>query len=318
MGAAGRLRTYSRGRDYAQRGKVRGFILGDPRIAGEVSGSGGQIYHQSIGVQTRRGRIRFDGDCSCPMQSNCKHVVAVLFGCLDQMHSPAESRRFEPALSERVSAWLQQVQRVADDAGAAAVSRSTSAQRLVYVLIPDRDSGRVEVQLCKARIGTNGAIVSASVFNDIYRLLNYPTAFARPADLHTARLFVAMSAQCSLFVGRSEARGAAGADFIRMVRERACLGWVEQKRDLKAGPIHQIKGGPAREGGLAWRARSDEVGVLRLGWQFADGAPIDFVLPTEPPMYVQAGLLGELILPDGEQALPVHCRCWQRVRLAWA
>jgi hypothetical protein len=298
--------TYARGRDYAERGKVRGLILGDPRIAGEVSGSGGQLYRQSIGVQTRRGRIRFDGDCNCPMQSNCKHVVAVLIRCLDQMPGLPESGHFEPTLSAGLSVWLQHVRLAVDAAGTSAVSKSTSTQRLVYVLIPDRPSGRIEVQLCKARMDAGGGVVSASVFNDIYSLLNYPAAFAGPADLHAARLFVAMSAQCSVFVGRSEAHGAAGADFIRLVRDRGRLGWAEEKRDLKAGPVHQIKAGPAREGGLGWRARSDDAGLLRLVWKFSDGAPIEFVLPTEPPMYVQDGLLGELILTDGGQALPVR------------
>ncbi|HEU4373497.1 MAG TPA: DEAD/DEAH box helicase [Telluria sp.] len=297
--------TYGRGRDYAQRGKVRGLLLGDPCIAGEVSGSGGQLYHQSIRVQTRRGRIRFDGDCSCPMQSNCKHVVAVLIRCLDQISVRTEPSRFEPALSEHASAWLVQVQRAVDDASASVAKRGKSAQRLVYVLIPDRDAGRVEVQLCKARVSTGGAIASASVFNDIFSLLNYSSA-AGPADLHAARLFVAMSAQCSLFTGRSEARGAAGADFIRLVRDRGCLGWAAQKRDLKAGPVHRIEAGPAREGGLAWRARGGEAGLMHLDWQFADGGAIDFVLPTEPPMYVRDGLLGELILPSGAQAIPLH------------
>ena len=94
--------TYGRGHGYVQRGKVRALALNNDRLESKVSGSGGLVYQQSTSATVYRGELRFKGACSCPMQSNCKHVVAALLGWLEQMPAaPAPSRRAEPSAAAR-------------------------------------------------------------------------------------------------------------------------------------------------------------------------------------------------------------------------
>ena len=301
--------TYARGRDYARQGKVSRARMGDPYIAGEVGGSGGKSYSQSIQVALRRGRVHFDGDCDCPMDRNCKHVVAVLICCLDQMAGMAPPEPSEPALPLGLSVWLQQVQQLqkaVDGKGAPPAKLGKPVSRLMYVLLPGRSSAAPEVQLCKARVRPDESIASASTLNDIWGMLHSTPDFVKPADVHAMRMFVAMSQHCSLHQGRSAVCGETGASFIRLVRAAGCLGSARDLADLRTGAIEPIKEGPARDGGLSWRELGDRADVLRLDWHFADGALIDSVLPTEPPMYIANGLLGELILPAGVQALPIR------------
>ena len=298
--------TYARGRDYAARGKVSRAKLGDPCIAGKVGGSGGSSYSQSIRVALKRGRVHFDGDCDCPMNRNCKHVVAVLICCLDQMTGKNAP---EPALPQGLSVWLQQVQQLqkaVDGKGTSAAKPGKPVSRLMYVLLPGRASATLEVQLCKARVRPDASIASASPLNDIYGMLHSTPDFVKPADVHAMRMFVAMSQHCSLHQGRSAVCGETGASFIMLVRDAGCLGWARDLADLRIGLIEPVGEGTARDGGLSWRELDHRADVLRLDWQFADGTPIDCVLPTEPPMYLANSLLGELRLPVGVQALPIR------------
>jgi uncharacterized Zn finger protein len=67
--------TLQRGQDYARRGLVLSFeAMADGTLRGEVSNGRGNRYRQRI----RFGRGVFEGDCSCPVGVNCKHVAAVL------------------------------------------------------------------------------------------------------------------------------------------------------------------------------------------------------------------------------------------------
>jgi superfamily II DNA or RNA helicase len=312
--------TYGRGHDYAERGKVRGFATNAASIDAKVSGSGGQLYHQSIDVLDRHNSIRFKGACTCPMQHNCKHVVAVLLRCLDEMpsvaatrrpgpalrHAEPVARRAEPALPHAVSAWLHQVQQALETASASVAKKSAAIQRLMYVLVPDRATGRVNLFLCKARMGVGGGILSASVFNDTYSLLSRPPAFVGPAELYLVRLFAAMSGNGGFSVTLTEPRDETGFHFMRLILEADCVGWAEARADFKTGLIEPVKAGPARAGGLAWAAQGGASDTVRLAWQFTDGAPIDGMLPTAPAMYLQHGVLGELILADAARALPIR------------
>ena len=72
--------SHARGAAYWRNGNVRSAKWQKrgreaPVLIGRVSGSVG-YYDQVIRVDAARGSI--DGDCSCPVGHNCKHVVAAL------------------------------------------------------------------------------------------------------------------------------------------------------------------------------------------------------------------------------------------------
>ena len=101
--------TLARGRDYFQRGKVLRCQLAGTELEGVVSGSGRNVYEQTICLNDDP-RWPIDGSCSCPMEYNCKHVAAVLFAFLERR--PA-SARFPAPLSYASQAWLQSLVRTA-------------------------------------------------------------------------------------------------------------------------------------------------------------------------------------------------------------
>lgn len=72
--------AYDRGVAYARDGAVRRVVWDAPRrtISGLVAGSGRELYRTSISLVTE-GAVRVAASrCSCPMQSECKHVIATL------------------------------------------------------------------------------------------------------------------------------------------------------------------------------------------------------------------------------------------------
>ena len=91
----------SRGRDYWKNGRVRSVKWqtgGDgPTLISTVRGSSGnydQVTHVDLDLEN------IDGDCTCPVSYNCKHVVAALLAANpesieseagDFAHSPAKS-----------------------------------------------------------------------------------------------------------------------------------------------------------------------------------------------------------------------------------
>jgi superfamily II DNA or RNA helicase len=304
--------TYARGQGYARGGKVRQLVLedNDNRIESKVSGSAGHLYRQSIEVRNGRKGIRFEGDCSCPVGYNCKHVVAALLNCLEQADADADGG--QQALPRAMSAWLLQLQELqavaksADARGGTQGKGGKGAQRLLYVLVPDRSTGTVGLCLCTARMRADGGVVSATVNRETYNLLNYPPAFVGPDDLYAVRLFEAMSGSRGFSVAVTEPTDAMGSHMLRTVVDAGGLGWAAARADLKPGLVHPLAPGPAREGALAWGRDPNSADGMRLAWQFADGGAIDFVVPTAPPMVAGNGLLGELILPEALRALPIR------------
>ncbi|WP_226642749.1 DEAD/DEAH box helicase [Microbulbifer variabilis] len=78
-----------RGKDYFRNGKVQEFNVSyDGRtITGRVSGSYASYYKQHIEIieDPVLRRFEIDGECSCPVGYNCKHVAAVLMAAVNEI-----------------------------------------------------------------------------------------------------------------------------------------------------------------------------------------------------------------------------------------
>ncbi|MES2758468.1 MAG: DEAD/DEAH box helicase [Pseudomonadota bacterium] len=296
--------TYNRGRAYAQKGYVRTVNVDEVGIQSKVEGSGGQLYRQSIVVIRRRNGIGFDGDCSCPMDHNCKHVVAVLLAGLDR-HGAAAAADIGPPLPYALVSWLDLVRETAATATAAVPAKSQAGQRLMYVLVPDGSGVRLKLHLSKTRARADGSIASATIGRDTASLLNNPPAYASSADIYTLRLFASMFSYSSYGVAVTEPRDETGNHFLRHVLDEGNLGWAEATSAFKAGAISPVAAGPARAARLGWSADGQTIGSMRLAWLFDDGEPVHFILPTKPPMYLHDYLLGELVLGDTARTVPM-------------
>lgn len=141
--------TVEKGYSYQAQGRVTALEISDDltRVSAKVRGSAPRPYRVDIRLGFSGDRLaNLDGDCSCPMVVNCKHVAATLLEVLSEKEpsaEPALPRAREallkvappPVLSFEVSTWLENVGKaVRDDDYPAELN-----QRLLYCLHPSQE-----------------------------------------------------------------------------------------------------------------------------------------------------------------------------------
>lgn len=291
--------TLARGEAYARQGKVIDVRRTGSRVDSEVEGSGSRDYQQTIHISAGRHGVSFEGDCSCPMDYNCKHVVAALLASLDHAASPCGS-----ALPTEAERWFQ-VARTLPEMQARAPAAPQSGHRLAYVLIPDRHAKALRLHLCKARVRKDGSIGSATVHNETYGLLASAPAYVNRADEEAIRLVAALRAG-GMVVDGAVPVGRIGARLLDQLCAEGKLLRADTVVELKRGNVYAIHPGPLRSATLGWHPDEGGQESVGLRWRFDDGMPIDHVLATEPICYLdlQQGILGELTLPGQLAAVP--------------
>ena len=287
--------TLARGRAYASEGRVLAVRRdGDGRIEGTVRGSGGKVYRQSIRLGTSSRNLLCDGVCSCPMDYNCKHVVAVLLASLEQAPGTA--------LTPTAEHWLQKL------ASVQALTRlraqpTNTGYALVYVLVPRQHDAVLVLHLCKARVRKDGSIAGATPHSDFYSLLASPPSYMQPEDEEPIRLIAALRTG-EVYQLAPRPGGRLGARLLGQLCAEGRLLWADSVAGLRQGRLAQVRPGPARQVALGWHADAPGSEVLALRWRFDDGAAVEHVLPTEPVCYLDGGMLGEATLPEQLAALP--------------
>ena len=90
--------TLAKGRVYQMQKRVLSCTVGRLGagwgIAAEVRGSTAPRYEVSIDIANKDGAPSIQGECSCPMRHDCKHVAAVMLHILQQ-----PGQWFNPAAS---------------------------------------------------------------------------------------------------------------------------------------------------------------------------------------------------------------------------
>ena len=213
-----------------------------------------------------------------------------------------------PALPAPVASWLQRVEAAAHPQPrltAEIKDPKITQYRFVYVLAPTNGGRHVALCLCKARLRPTGEVAAASPVSEVFSLLSAPPAYLEGDDEDLVRFFIAMrSGAASAGGGATEPKGKVGAILLQMLLEQDKLLWANSWADMANGLIYPLKAGAEREANLVWR---DEGRSARLGWQVqpASGAThtaadqIDYMLPTDPPWYIDNLSCGPLALNRG-------------------
>jgi superfamily II DNA or RNA helicase len=296
--------TYARGADYHRRNLVMEAGLSEGVVRGLVSGSSEDCYRQTIKLKAPGGRVRFEGDCSCPMRHNCKHVVAVLLAVCEAGMNERETESADE-LPYEMAKWLSTLEFQAESARRqphTARKPPKVEYRLIYVLMPLPGSATMRLHMCKGRVAADGAIRSATLLTDLYAFHSAPPAYLREEDHAPATVFVGLLKNI-WGATTLEPVGKGAAKLLSQLGEMGVLYRSDDRAGLGGG-LCQLRHGPPRAGALAWRA--DDAGTtLRLRWQLDEGDVIDHVLPTSPPWYVQGDCAGPLELPAAFGALPI-------------
>ncbi|WP_342118406.1 DEAD/DEAH box helicase [Pseudoduganella sp. OTU4001] len=213
-----------------------------------------------------------------------------------------------------VATWLQRVDAAAHPKPKLApveIDPKQTNYKLIYVLAPTSGGRHVALCLYKARLKPNGDVAAASPVSEVFSLLSAPPAFLAPGDEDLVRFFVAMRSGPNSQTGSAtEPRGKIGASLLQMLSEQEKLLWANSWSDVGNGLVYPMKPGPLRNANLAWR---EEGKGLRLGWQVEvpEGAKhhgadqIDYMLPTEPPWYIDNLSAGVLQLNQGGTTIPL-------------
>jgi superfamily II DNA or RNA helicase len=217
-------------------------------------------------------------------------------------------------LPAALAGWLQRVDAAAHPKGQL-IDPQLNPHRLIYVLAPGSGGRRVALCLYKARLRANGDVASASPVNEVFSLLSAPPAFMLPGDEDLVRFFVAMrSGQNAQTGSAAEPKGKMGALLLQTLCDQGKLLWSNSWADVGNGMVYPLQAGPLREARLLWR---DEGRQLRLSWQVAPPAgsrpgrgaqvdqvdQVDYMLPTDPPWYIDNLSCGVLKLECGEQGI---------------
>jgi superfamily II DNA or RNA helicase len=162
--------SYVRGADYARRGAVlhATWDREDNTLRGTVRGDGGHIYQAAALFSLRGGLARFEmGECSCPVEFNCKHVIAVILSAL----APGSSGAVQPERPQP-AAWEQSLRSLLDSGGSARPGTTSLAIELALAVGPapaqrghHATAGRAPMRLMArlVRQGKNGGWVGSDL-----------------------------------------------------------------------------------------------------------------------------------------------------------
>lgn len=298
-------KTYAdRGRAYARQGRVTESTGAEGRrmVFARVRGSGRESYSQTIALDwSDDGNLAgIDGECSCPVGYNCKHVAAVLFEAdpilrTSDAPAPKRTRALTPkvapqALSGPLQVWLEsrpkQAQAAPND------YPSTVQNRIFYVLSRERD--HLTVQPYKVRLkkdGTLGKGARRYDFGNINSLT--PPKFVLPVDYRIRRYLSLAGWYSGLHSGSRLPDGEEGGKTLELLISTGRARWL----DLVG--IALIRG-TERAGRFFWHQETSGSQSVRV--ESADGETV-LPLPIEPLWYIdpKTGACGPLDtdLPPG-------------------
>ncbi|OIQ77112.1 hypothetical protein GALL_411990 [mine drainage metagenome] len=278
--------TLERAEGYFRAGHVVS-VAADQRggVESEVRNARGEVYRQTTEIEApsaRHPKGRINGLCTCPMQSNCKHVAAALFALASgEARPPAPA---VPTLSGPVQSWLRRARTL----------RETSAppdplleprpddypaaikDRLCYVL--DTLQPGLRIDLYKGRVNAQGTGLTKAMrrYDLLYRLRSdgAGAGFLRPVDLD----LVGQLARARLLTGQPTY----GYDLPEALQSRTTAGAALMRALCATG---RLFGDAQPEAVLVW---AEAAFPTTLGWAVApDGSQrLSFVSPTGDPLEV--------------------------------
>ncbi len=275
---------FVRGRSYFEQGRVESVKIAEENPAsvlleGAVSGSNGHRYLQKVAIHRSDDLLDIDGDCSCPMEYNCKHVAAI---CLVYRERLSERTVASNASTDGI--LLQWLQRLAEHAS----DTPGTSEFLVYVLklAPAQTANprSVQVELRLVRRRSKGVGYTKGRKIRIYNLIyDYQKpAYLRDLDRDIARLLATTPE--SAYQSDPTLSGIGGHLALEKMVESGRCHWEESTHPaLGAGETRQLS--------IQWRTSERADMHLALSVD-----PPAHVVLTEPPMYLDAAQnrVGEL------------------------
>ena len=271
--------AYERGLSYhrqerCQLTSVR-YENGELHLAAKTRGSGRSSYQQDVFIQSFDDELSIEGECSCPVGYNCKHVVSACLAYRQRI----ENKRHQQADSEAFTQWL----------GSLSADRHRELvpgdDYLLYHLNTIRYRSGIEVDFGIARLKKDGTFGKErrKYLSDVasYNGANY----LDDTDRQVISLLRAASAGGW---SKAELSGVAGHAALPLLLKSGRCFWGEQN-------TLPLKSAEALQAQPQWVEQEDKL-ILRL-----DLPPGYITIPVIPPYYIDpdSQRAGPLQLPSG-------------------
>ena len=284
-----------KGHAYKAQGRVSELEISEDltHIRAKVRGSSASKYR--VDIQLDFGHDRLDalnGECSCPMTFNCKHVVATLLEALSGKPQPPNTAsagkqvelvpRAPPPLPYEINEWLEKF-------GTALRGDDYPAelnQRLLYCLEPSHDGVQtpvLEVSLRSVRVLKGGDFATNYAQPSVHDFAaERAPKYYRDSDID---ILTQLSRRSSRYSYRKQPQP---VELLQRIVATGRAFWLDHKRP-------PLRWGELREGRVEWRQASQRGVAPQLI------VPGTIALNAEPPVYVDeaGGTIGpvELNLP---------------------
>ena len=276
--------TYQRGKGYAHRGRTFGIQVEnhtplDLHFTAVTQGSGNNQYRQDILLTYPEpgSPPELDGQCSCPVGYNCKHVVSA---CLTY-----RTHADHYAMQGNFADWLSAQFGVQHDQAAA----TQANERLHYRLAFGPESGQATVELRLSRRKRNGGWGRGTPISLLAVGSPYNATRNALTELDREILDQLRVANPYLGSGPATLRGRQGGLALTWMLQTGRLYWHKE-------PDNPITEGRTRQLALTWRAHRDQYWLLPT---LEEGEA--HLLLLSPPRYLDTGALtmGPVALPEG-------------------
>jgi superfamily II DNA or RNA helicase len=273
-------RAFVRGLDYARSQRVlevKRHERGDGWLV-EARVRGNSVYRQQIRISEFDRHVEIEGECTCPVGYNCKHVAAALITLGEQAQpDPLERQRHQ------ITQWVGEL---GASRAAATAAEPTGGQTLLYVLGPGHHAPQqVQVRLHVCRVLQHGRRYGKGRAVSRFELRGGRFSQAvQPADRTVLGLIAGVADYTSIIL-----HGELGALALQRMVATGRAHWLS----TDGNTLHP---GDSRALEAEWR---DEDGALRL--VLATDPPGGQVVGVDPPHYIDPadGSCGPLRLPPG-------------------
>jgi superfamily II DNA or RNA helicase len=247
-----------------------------------VEGSASSPYKQNIRIVWRRdyGSAEIEGNCSCPIGFNCKHVVAV---CLTYQNGGLEEVQKNSGAS--CFKWLDNMQQQP------AVPKNDGAEEFIaYILRPAKVKNELTIELVVTKEKKFGGLSKGrktSLQNLRYSFSYY--SYVKQEDSELIKIILALD---NTVGGEPLVTGSMGAIALARLLQTGRLFW----QDLEAPAL---KSGAARDLQLGWQHNSQVDYQLHITIE-----PPALPILIDPPHYIDAeeGTVGNFTTTSISQA----------------
>ena len=269
---------YSRGKKYFDDNRVMDLYIEQEEpffiiLSTSIEGSRNNYYDQKIRIDWSKNynAATIDGDCSCPMEFNCKHIAAA---CLEYMTASTQAMQATDATPSCLE-WLNNFEQ-------AATTLNTKEEFIAYVLKPSKTSHVFTLDLIITKENKKGGLNKGrkTTLNNLRYSYGY-TSYIQTVDEEIALL---LSSLKHTYQGSPELVGSTGAIAISKILQTDRLFWLShQSPALHYDDERTIE--------FLWQQQENKDYKLKVLL-----IPTATLILTDPPLYIdeQQNTLGSI------------------------